>query len=343
MNNIQPERKLSLDLLRIISALTIVLIHVSSVKYFSIGEIGYKNWIVGSALGWLVFWSVPIFIMLSGQLLLSGNKSESTLEFYKNRYKKIFLPWLFWGGTYYLLATNILDYKLDNFFFQLTHGGTYSHLYFLSIMMGLYAITPLLKRWVINKWNLNLLVPFLIFLSALYHFGYSFWGWGQLDNVLVWFIPYVGLYLAGYWLTKLPSIRKPLIWTTGAAMIMFGAIFITKKVVFILETHDQDTILVSRLSLTVVAVALIIFKVILGIENKSLEKWRNVLALSQYSFGIYLVHPLWLRVITNIAWVNEWTTKSYWMWFVGLYIVVLFMSFWTAWVFKKVLGLKWLV
>lgn len=338
----QSERKLSLDLLRVISPLAIVLIHVSSVKYFSIGEIGYKNWIVGSALGWLVFWGVPIFIMLSGQLLLSSNKDDSIWDFYKKRYKKIFLPWLFWGGIYYLLVTNIVDYKAIDFLYRLTHGGTYSHLYFVSIMMGLYAITPLLKRWVI-RWNLNILVPVLLVLSAVYHFGYSFWDWGQLDNVLVWFIPYIGVFLAGYWLTKLSAMKSSRVWLGLGAIIMFSAIFITRKLVFVFETHDQDTVLVSRLSLTVVATALILFKVFLGIENKSLEKHRKILSLSQYSFGIYLVHPLWLRIISNIGWVNEWVQKSYWLWFVGLYLAVLFMSFWTAWAFKKVPGLKLLV
>lgn len=188
------------------------------------------------------------------------------------------------------------------------------------------------------------------------YFGTGFTGsFGRLSFWLLVlgleaFGQYFGLVFTLYWLVfgwilvnKNTNTKNIKIWMIFGVVIMFVSVFLTRKLVFILETHDQDTILVSRLSLTVVATALIIFKVLLGNENKKLEKYKNILSLSQYSFGICLVHPLWLRIFEHLDFVNQLMAINYWLWFAGLYVAVLIMSFWTAWAFKKVPGLKWLV
>ncbi len=342
MIKIQPERKLGLDLLRILAAFGVVFAHVSSTVTFRLPDIGYKDWIITMSLGWLRVWSVPCFIMLSGNLLLSSQKKESIWDFYKQRYKRIFFAWVFWGIFYYLIATQIVDYNLENFLYQQTHLGTYSHLYFLSVMLGLYTVTPLLKSW-LNKVSLNIIVPVLICLAFVYRFGYAFWGWPQLDNLLVWFIPYLGYYLAGYWLGKLPKMKNSLMWISLAALVLFVSILITRRLVFIFETHDQDTILVSVRSLTVAFSGIVVFKFFLDIKNKYLASNTRLLKLKDLSFGVYLVHPLWLWIFNHMDWVNQLVTKSYWFWLFGVYAAVLLMSFWTAWAFKKVPGLKLLV
>ena len=67
------------------------------------------------------YFAVPVFFMLSGATLLNYRQRYSTTEFYKKRFIRTVIPYLFWGYAIfmflgYLLANN--NYESNNKFFS---------------------------------------------------------------------------------------------------------------------------------------------------------------------------------------------------------------------------------
>src|SRR6185369_6512634 len=59
--------------------------------------------------------SVPIFVMLSGALLLG--KTESYLSFFKKRSAKVLIPWIIWTIIYMLFFYFLKDeYVVSHYF-----------------------------------------------------------------------------------------------------------------------------------------------------------------------------------------------------------------------------------
>ncbi|GAB7265469.1 hypothetical protein DZS_24340 [Dickeya ananatis] len=89
---------------RIVSTFAVIVLHISAYTV-SLAELGSLSWWAGNIYDSLTRWCVPVFVMISGALLLSPDKNESLSFFYKKRMSRIFLSigflvrfFLFYGG-----------------------------------------------------------------------------------------------------------------------------------------------------------------------------------------------------------------------------------------------------
>ena len=93
---------------------------------------------------------VPLFILLSGALLIP--KNENCKVFYSKRIKSVFIPFLFWIAFYTLFRllspylnnaeSTILIYKN-----LIGIGGwPYYHLWYIYLILFLYLITPAIRK-----------------------------------------------------------------------------------------------------------------------------------------------------------------------------------------------------
>ena len=81
---IPDERIDYIDFLRVIALFMVVMIHVSAFYFF--GEaVSSKTWMVAHFYDSLSRPAVPIFIMVSGMLLLSSNRPSTLSSFLRNR------------------------------------------------------------------------------------------------------------------------------------------------------------------------------------------------------------------------------------------------------------------
>ena len=280
-----------------------------------------------------MIWGSPVFIMISGYLLIGSSATGNFYQFIKKRLNKIIIPLIFWNIIYYIY-NNFDHLSLTDFLYQLLHAGTHSHLYFLNVMVGLYFITPYLSS-IIPKIKLSIVVPILIILSSIYHYSYCFLGFPRLDNILVIFIPYIGYYLAGYWIGHLTYFKYQKIFSIFSIIFFVVSILITRKLFFIFETNDQDTILVSRLSLPVAAIAISLFYYLINITNRTLSRLRFLTPVSQLTFGIYLIHPLILGILRSSQFFSALMSQSYWIWLFLLFISTSTLSILLTYIINK--------
>lgn len=87
------------DRVRVYSSIAIVLLHVSALVVVSYRSISLCDWWAGNLLDSATRWGVPVFIMLSGLLLLDPLKVESAGDFFWKRAGRVLVPLLAWYCT----------------------------------------------------------------------------------------------------------------------------------------------------------------------------------------------------------------------------------------------------
>ena len=191
-----------LDNVRIIAIFTVILLHVSTGVTWQ-SEAGSALWAYTTSMDVLVRCCVPLFVMISGALLLDPTKSESLLDFYKKRFSKILIPVLFWSLLYivwgYFREDIQEEFTLSYVIRRLASGKPYYHLWFMYMLMGLYFFTPVFRAIVahLKKGELIFFVV-LVFAIETIQAMYEAWYVGESNLFLTWFLTYVPFYFMGY-------------------------------------------------------------------------------------------------------------------------------------------------
>lgn len=144
-------RNISFDLLRIISAFSVVVLHVSG-QYIMIFDVGSLPFRLSNFLNSISRFGVPIFVMISGALFLSPAKKVSTNKLWLRYILRIFIVYGVWSFAYYVFQS-LYFWQFDFWRHGIVRtvlGCVYSsdHFWFLFMIMGLYAMVPFLRTWV---------------------------------------------------------------------------------------------------------------------------------------------------------------------------------------------------
>ena len=151
----QRQRYLRYDVIRITALFMIVMVHVSAymvIFYPDTSDLAFK---VGNVLNGLSRAGTPLYLMLSGALLLNENHSFQASKFYKKSLLRICLLLLFWLLFYASwrafilpsLAGKPVDFRLF-VSYLLKLEGLYPHLWYLFMLIGAYLAIPVLRLFV---------------------------------------------------------------------------------------------------------------------------------------------------------------------------------------------------
>lgn len=230
MGNDANKRVIYLDMLRTIATFAVINMHVISVYIdMPMKTVPINWWWFGNISDSLSRFSVPIFFMISGALLLSSNKIESIRDFLKKRLLKIFVPFFFWSVIYILWQAHLShNYKGINVVYILKSiiaKPAYFHLWFVYAIIPLYLVAPVLKRWVNNLKDNEFKYLFLLWgISTLYSYINYFFkiniGFG-----ISYISGYIGYFILGYYLYKTDiSKRHRLIWYLIGIASLIGTV-----------------------------------------------------------------------------------------------------------------------
>ncbi|WP_275076679.1 acyltransferase [Providencia rettgeri] len=284
--------------LRFFAVFAVIILHVSAFFVHGITHenelYGTYDWWVGNIFNSMTRWCVPVFVMISGYFLLP--KTESSYVFFKKRTGKILIPFLFWSlfffcwifikgvakGDYYSPFITILK--------NLIIGEPYYHLWYLLMVVFLYAITPAL-RIVVNNSDKKSSFYFIVFcfcVSILNVIYYKFLGGNEgrgdylFINKFLFYLPY---YLLGGYIRKfninINTKKCFIVFTFSFVITMIGVYYFGYRYFY------------DNLSVNVILSSICVFFVIKNCSdlNMNSEKFANL------SFGIYLIHPFFLELL----------------------------------------------
>ena len=253
-----------------------------------------------SAAGYL---GVPLFIILSGVLLLDPGKADESLTvFFKKRASRIAAPFVFWTVAYFAWAHYMHGLQLTaaNIFSGLINGSYY-HLWFIYLLIGLYCVTPVLR--IIVKY----ITPqkFLFFLAiwfagtVLEPFMLIFLPNVGFNPVMFVFTGWAGTFVLGVYLLKNPARPRTLYPYLIAGL---SVAVIADGVAPLFAGAGALGFFHGYLSFNIIIASAALFLILAAVPATRLQSGnpyvnRAVNWVGKNSLGIYLVHIVVLETI----------------------------------------------
>ena len=296
----------SVDLIRCIAIVLIILVHTSGFPYQfynpNISGIDIANWFgtnVYDAIGML---GLPLFVMLSGALLLTPDKADEPLRvFYKKRLDRIALPFIFWTIVYFIFSFTIIGKPLSLYNVeQGLLGGSHYHLWYLYVLMGLYAVTPIM-RVLVKHLNRRLFSYLLILWFAgtvITPFIHTFTTF-NFNPVMFVFFDWIGYFLLGIYLLSANFSRK--IGITVAVLGLLGTV-VGDWIVTATAGQQFTGYFHNYMSATTILASAAVFSLLLSATPTRLQSQGKISRVmhwvSQNTMGIYLIHIIVLVALT---------------------------------------------
>lgn len=315
------------DVLRCMAAVAVVVIHVLGPYREQLGEIPDSAWITAVTFNSFSRWAVPVFIMITGALMLSDAREFDLKYYVRRRLGKVLVPFLVWSVLYALLSGLTASgydgtVALDTLK-ALPGHETYYHLGFFYYFIPLYFVVPFLRHYVQQGERRDAvgLTCVWLLLTALFLFRVD----GLWSHQL---ILYSGYLLLGYCLFQY---RWPattwLVLLGGAALLLTAYMVISRS--FVADEYTVGRWL-SYKTLNTALIAAMVFALGRYVSGQLGRKWLERAAfMSRYSLGIYLLHPVFL-----------WPVREYDLYFAHPIIMI---PFWTVICTGLALAASWLL
>ena len=150
-----------LDALRTVACFTVVMLHVAALNTYNL-DFRCREWNIFMCYESIVNWAVPMFVMISGAVMLEKEYSYKRVWGKCGRIAVLFIAW---SAVY--LAFDFAVYGIETYknaiWLQVLLQGHY-HMWFLIMLFGLYLIVPLVKAATTKREHLKaFLILALIF------------------------------------------------------------------------------------------------------------------------------------------------------------------------------------
>lgn len=319
-------RIIQYDVLRIIAAFAVVLLHTSAQRFYDC----YPSieWDIRNFYDSSVRWSVPIFVMISGALFLDSKKRINIEKLYSGNITRIILVFAFWSIIYAIYAR---DENGLLFMFRRIIKGPF-HFWFLKMIIGLYITVPILRAIVAHK-KLELYFLCLSFVTAfLIPMIFPMIGYisSEAEDQAIKYYDgfgikiasgFVGYFVLGHYLTN-NEIKK----TAKNVIYILGILSVVAVCILTDFVSDRDGVpnlfFYGDINVFTLfeAIALFIFikDIQIAPKNQSL-----VIYSSKLSLGIYIIHPLVMYILYDLWIINSASLNP--IYFIPIFAIIVFL------------------
>lgn len=294
----KKEKVVYLELLRIIAAFLVIVNHTNSGIFMSSNPEN-KVWWVSVAYFYCSKVAVPVFLMISGALLLGrvdGGKKQL------KRIARIFLDLILFSLMYYVYwhykagePGSLIEFLKRVYRINITNAYWYLYLY-----LGILVMLPFLQRMSVGmgkrayQYLLAVCVVFMGGIPILAHYKEGFFYHGMFGEPL--FSVYVGMFFLGYYLAQHVEVKNS--YAVLSFMIFVGGIVAQVFLTYIEYQRTPEAYLFyddrTLLTTTATAAGLFYFVRWFGEKVHWSVFWRAVAWLGGCTFGIYLLSDLFI-------------------------------------------------
>lgn len=296
------KKKQYIENLRIISMLSVILIHICITALSDFPDSGTELWrIVYQAVRNVLHFAVPCFFMISGALILPPEKSisfDKLIKKYVLKYAAVIVVFG-WGFAFIeeiFKRKTITPGMFWVSFLNMLQGKTWNHMWYMYSLLGVMLILPLLKAATSvldDKMQKYIMTVCFIFLSIVPYLC-KLTG-SEAGTKLALGSVYAAYMLVGYWIDKHPKKMTPVYLT----VLLIGVVLMTVEAVFTvsygkeLYFSDYSSPVVFIFSAAAFALARSVDKPNQG-TSETVTKLKTLLSVN--SFGVYLVHMFWINL-----------------------------------------------
>jgi surface polysaccharide O-acyltransferase-like enzyme len=303
-------RTVYVDLIRTVAMVGVILLHAAGRFIVTSQEMSQMN--PTEITGWGVVnvyqslaapLGVPLFLMLTGALLLQPEKKDTLSVFFKKRWARIGLPSLFWFAAYF--AWDFLVQGIPFTAGAIVQGilnGPYTQMWYMYVLVGLYLLTPILRvfmahadqtllKYFVILWVVGVaIVPFFDLLSPF-----------QLNSNVFAMTGYIGFFVLGAYLSTVNMQRSKLaiFIILGTALTAIGTYVLTATI-----GGTEMYFFQQYFSPTVILVAVMMFMLLFTVQPPSVQEDSNpskahklIQLISQNTLGIFFIHVMIIESI----------------------------------------------
>jgi len=201
-----PNSDISVDLIRTVAIIMVIFLHATAdLTVPQMDQFEIIRWTTNDVYQSIGRIGIPLFVMLSGALLLQPDKHDTLASFFKKRWARIGLPWIFWGAAYFAWAFLVLHNPLTvNAVAQGILTGPYYNFWYFYMLLGLYLLTPVLRITLpkVNRATFKRYIGLWFFCAAVLPFAGALTTYSPFSNIqtsAVW-VGYLLFGLAGYFI-----------------------------------------------------------------------------------------------------------------------------------------------
>lgn len=327
MNNTTTNRPhiVWLDVLRFVAIFMVIACHCTdpfNASPESRANPDFNFW--GSTYGSMLRACVPLFVMMTGFLLLPVKQEASV--FYKKRIPRVFFPFLIWsvlfdlapwfiqwaGGSAELVtdffpyapdpSASLTDALKDIAMIPINFTVYATPMWYIYTLIGLYLYMPVFsawvekasdkaKRWFLIIWSISLFIPYLMQFVSHYLFGTCSW---NAYGLFYYFAGFNGYLLLGHYLGKGNN------WSAGKTLAIAAPLFLIGYLItftgFRYMTSDPNVseegmeLFFTYCSPNAMLMTAAIFLLVQKVRITSPFICRALANLTKVGFGIYCVH-----------------------------------------------------
>ena len=290
------EKNYNLELVRLVSFILVIAIHVTNYFCRAYGEISRGEYLFSLALDTAARLSVPCFFMISGALLLGR---EEPLEKHLKRLGRFVLALIVWSAVYYFWNTFYMRSGYD--LREILEVPTEAHLWYLYAMIPIYLALPFFQV-MCRGMSLRLERAFLVIATGAVLVNCGMWLIHQepyYDFPLIGDRVYAYDIFLGYYIYKYRRhIRVSQRAAAAVCVLSMAATFgITLAVTSARQDHYEGALTYASPFVILAAAGFFLVMLRLGGSGgvRLKERTRRVVDLfCGCSFGIYLIHILFL-------------------------------------------------
>lgn len=327
------------DLLRVLACFMVVFSHSCDafVAQFDADRASFLTGVFG---GSLMRASVPLFVMMTGVLLLPVGQGYDLVSFYRKRIGRILPPLVFWSVALPLLMYAYFNYinpstcnpqvAVDSYTVQQLVQRIYTFvfnfnfdttpLWYLYMLIGLYLLMPVLNAWlvqasqrelkvVLGLWVVSLFLPYLKMLAPVLGFQGNYGNMellGMCDwniyGTFYYFSGFVGYLVLAYYLKQ-----YPLQWSWSKMLAVMIPLFVAGYAItaggYIL-TQEHFPGNYAYLEIVWYFNGINVFMMTLPlfaiVQKMAVRSRRWLSRLASLAFGIYLCHFVFVFVCYDL-------------------------------------------
>lgn len=292
-----------LDRLRLFAMVGVVAVHVGALYATDLAADGQPlgfAWQVANLLDAAGRFAVPVFLMITGALLLGSDRSLSPRQIWQRRIVRVAVPLLFWSAVYLVFsALTVPGYRPLDAVKALFSKPAEIHLWYLYALIAVYLLLPLLRllvKYAPRRVLLYALGLWIVF-SCLWRAAaglvpaLSLPDYANLDILG----GYVGYVLLGWVLATAKKGPPPVfclaLYLAGVAVTASGTWVMTGR------AGELNGVFYQYFMPNVVAAAVGLFLLLRRGGQAAGEAPAWLTRVTALSFGVYVSHLLFLRLL----------------------------------------------
>ena len=285
-------RNINLDLIKVLACIGVVLLHTTMIGFKDTG-----SWNLLAYLYYLGTYSIPLFFMVNGYLLLG--KSNITYSYILQKVKWILIIVSSWTTIIWLLKRDFTVNPIKKIVGSLLQKGYFSQFWFFGALILIYLCLPVLKK------ILNSKRKYLYILSCLIAIGLMF----ELANIILqmplqsyviqtfrlwtWFFYYIlGGLVAQFDKEIIKKCFKRWMKVVAVLLLLISPVilFFLAKTIYhnLFAEYFYDILFVKIVSLGT-------FLTVLTFDLNT-DKNRWIIYLSNQTMGVFVIHTYVMKV-----------------------------------------------